>query len=145
MQRGGCPFAEKAAFAEANGAVATIISNNAPGNFFGTLGTYFPSGPSVSISQADGATLAAEIAGATTTANVGVVRDNAIEYWLISGTSFSGPTVAGVAALVLDANPTLTADEVRHLLVNTAEPIGHQNIFGAGMVQADDAVSAALP
>lgn len=143
--RGGCSFAEKVAFAESAGAIATIVRNNAAGNFFGTLGAYFPTGPSVSISQADGATLAGDIAGGTTTADVGIIRRYDIGYWLISGTSFSGPTVAGVAALVLDANPNLTADEVRHLLVNTAESFGNQNLFGAGMVRADNAVTAAQP
>lgn len=145
MQRGACSFAEKAAFAEASGAVATIISNNVAGNFFGTLGAYIPAGPSVSVSQATGVALAADIASTTTTADVGIRRRNDIEYWLISGTSFSGPTVAGVAALVREANPNLTADEVRQLLIDTAEDFGNQNLFGAGMVRADNAVQAAQP
>ena len=145
MQRGACAFALKAANAEAAGAVATIISNNAPGNFFGTLGTYVPAGPSVSISQADGATLAADVALGGATADVGIRRRNDIEYWLISGTSFSGPTVAGVAALVRSANPNLTELEVRNILTSTAQPIGSQNVFGAGMVNAAAAVQAAQP
>lgn len=145
MQRGTCSFAEKVAFAEASGAVATVISNNAAGNFFGTLGTYIPAGPAVSISQADGAALAADIASATTTADVGIRRRNDLEYWLISGTSFSGPTVAGVAALVLEANPNLSPIQVRNIIESTAEPIGPQVIFGKGMVRTDNAVNAALP
>lgn len=145
MQRGSCSFALKAQNAEAAGAVATIVSNNAAGNFFGTLGAYFPSGPSVSISQADGAALAADIAAGGTTADVGIRRRNDIEYWLISGTSFSGPTVAGVAALVRSANPNLTELEVRNILTSTAQPIGPQMVFGAGMVNAFAAVQAAQP
>jgi len=142
MQRGSCSFAIKVANAEAAGAVATIVSNNAAGNFFGTLGTYVPTGPSVSISQADGAALAADVASGAT-ADVGIRRRNDIEYWLISGTSFSGPTVAGVAALVRAANPNLTELEVRNILTSTAQPIGPQVVFGAGMVNAYAAVQAA--
>ncbi len=144
ITRGSCSFAEKVAFAESAGAIATIVRNNAAGNFFGTLGAYIPAGPSVSISQADGALLAADIATTTTTADVGVERTN-IQYWFISGTSFSGPHVAGVAALVKSANPSLSAIEVRKIIESTAEPIGAQVIFGGGIVRADRAVQAAQP
>lgn len=145
MQRGSCTFATKVANAEAAGAVATIVANNVAGNFFGTLGAYFSSGPSVTISKGDGDALALTIAGGPTTADVGIRRRNDIEYWLISGTSFSGPTVAGVAALVRSANPNLTELEVRNILTSTAQPIGPQVIVGAGMVNAYAAVQAAMP
>lgn len=140
--RGGCSFAEKVAQAEGAGALATVVYNNAPGNFNGTLGAYMAAGPAVSLSQADGQALATEIAGSITTVDVGVVR-TATEYWLISGTSFSAPHVAGVAALVKSVNPDLTPIEVRKIITSTAEPIGPQVIFGAGMVRADQAVDAA--
>jgi hypothetical protein len=52
--------------------------------------------------------------------------------------------VAGVAALVKSANPKLSAIQIRRIIETTAEPIGHQVIFGAGMVRADRAVEAAL-
>ncbi|MEZ5919923.1 MAG: S8 family serine peptidase [Parvularculaceae bacterium] len=141
--RGACSFAEKVASAEAAGAIGTIIYNNAPGNFFGTLGTFASTGPSVSISDTDGQALAAEIAGGTTTADVGVRRLNDIIYWYISGTSFSAPHVAGVAALVRAQNPNLNEQQVRKVITDTAESFGNQNLFGAGMVRADNAVNAA--
>lgn len=138
--RGACSFAEKVSSAETAGAVATIVYNNAAGNFFGTLGAFSAAGPAVSTSNADGLTLAAEIAGGVTKVDVGAV---ATDYEFISGTSFSGPLTAGIAALVLSVDPTLSPIEVRKIIEKTAEPIGPNVIFGNGVVRADRAVSAA--
>jgi subtilisin family serine protease len=78
------------------------------------------------------------------------------------GTSSACPLVAGVAALVLSANPQLTAREVRQILEQTADKItdtnpdpqfglrkgtyeanGRSEWFGAGKVNAQKAVNAA--
>jgi subtilisin len=63
------------------------------------------------------------------------------QYGVLSGTSFSCPHVAGVAALIWGAHPALTNDQVRGILRNTAENLGlgswHQ---GYGLVRADSAV-----
>jgi len=145
IRRGSCSFAQKVFNAEAAGAVGSVVANNIPGNFFGTLGTFASTGPAVSISQSDGDALETDILAGTTTVDLGTIRRFDIGYWLISGTSFSSPTVAGVAALVRQANPNLTELEVRKILTSTAQPIGPQVIFGAGMVDAYSAVQAAMP
>jgi len=68
------------------------------------------------------------------------------KYVTFSGTSASCPHVAGVAALVISANPYLTNDEVRALIQDTARdlgPSGWDAGFGYGLVDAAAAVSAA--
>ena len=62
------------------------------------------------------------------------------------GNSFSGPHAAGVAALMLSANPELTAWQVKTLMEQTCKDLGekgHDTKFGAGLLQADAAVRAA--
>ena len=63
-------------------------------------------------------------------------------YTQISGTSMAAPHVAGVVALMLDADPTLTADEVKQILVETASRMpGYEEWqVGAGYVNAYAAV-----
>lgn len=41
------------------------------------------------------------------------------------GTSYASPQVAGACALILDANPNLTPDEVRNILLSTTDDIYH--------------------
>lgn len=63
-----------------------------------------------------------------------------------SGTSMSGPHVAGLAALLLEADPSLTPDDVRVVLTATARDLlaGGRDIHsGWGMVDAGAALTAA--
>jgi len=70
----------------------------------------------------------------------------------LGGTSSSCPLVAGIAALVLSANPALKSDEVKTILEKTARRIGpdhaydadgHFTEFGYGCVDAEAAVERA--
>lgn len=45
------------------------------------------------------------------------------KYNLTSGTSFAAPHVAGAAALVLQKHPNLSPDDVKSILVTTADPV----------------------
>ena len=66
-------------------------------------------------------------------------------YKLESGTSFSAAFVSGVAALVLERKPDLTPDAVKAVLLATAHdlgPKGRDDLFGAGLMDAFQAVEA---
>jgi subtilisin family serine protease len=64
-----------------------------------------------------------------------------------SGSAMAGPHVAGVVALMRSANPELSVDSVKQILLDTARdagPAGDDNGYGRGCVDAFAAVQAAL-
>jgi serine protease AprX len=66
-------------------------------------------------------------------------------YYSSDGTSFACPHISGVVALMLEANPLLTPDEVVTILRQTATPMPYdQRTVGAGYVDAHNAVRAAM-
>ncbi|VAW27861.1 hypothetical protein MNBD_BACTEROID06-1308, partial [hydrothermal vent metagenome] len=86
--------------------------------------------------------------GVRTLDRMGVAGNNNGNYRNdFDGTSAACPVVAGVAALVLSANPNLTPQEVRDILINTAVDMGaggFDNNFGFGRVNAFAAVEQAI-
>ncbi len=66
-------------------------------------------------------------------------------YRTMSGTSMATPHVAGLAALILSRNPTLTPTQVQDLIESTADdlgPTGRDIFYGAGRINAGRAVAA---
>jgi hypothetical protein len=61
------------------------------------------------------------------------------------GTSAAAASLAGVAALLLSANPNLTPAQVEQIMEETALPMSNSAVSGAGLVQVDAAVAAAIP
>jgi subtilisin family serine protease len=130
-------------------------SNNAPpGMWFQQTG-YIYTAPEVTAPLPGLGMFTADLVGAAGYESGDFVRN-------FGGTSSACPVVAGVAALVLSANPNLTAGEVKRLLQETADKIvdrdadpqlgmrlgtydtnGHSQWFGYGKVNALKAVQAA--
>jgi len=64
-----------------------------------------------------------------------------------SGTSMACPHVAGVVALMRQANPNLTSEEIRQIFLDTATDYGdpgEDNDYGMGVINAYDAVLVAI-
>lgn len=68
-----------------------------------------------------------------------------LSYTTSSGTSFAAPHVAGTIALMLEANPALTPDQIKTILQETATPmLGYSRYeVGAGQLNAYAAVRKA--
>lgn len=68
------------------------------------------------------------------------------DYMAVSGTSQAAPMVAGLAALMLQANPHMSVDQVREALISTAHHYDSipDRAQGGGLIQADLAVASAL-
>lgn len=130
-------------------------SNNAPpGMWFEQTG-YIGTAPQITVPLSGLGVFTADLVG-----TLGYETGNYVRSF--GGTSSACPVVAGVAALVLSANPDLTAPDVKRLLQETADKIvdrdadpqlgmrlgtydtnGHSQWFGYGKVNAFKAVQAA--
>jgi Subtilase family len=60
------------------------------------------------------------------------------------GTSAASASLAGVAALMLSANPNLTPAQVEQIMEATALSMSNSAVSGAGLVQVDAAVAGAM-
>ncbi len=65
-------------------------------------------------------------------------------YYRASGTSFSAPIVTGVASLMLSKNPALSSDQIKQMLLQSAEDIdvpGVDQYTGYGLIDARAALT----
>jgi hypothetical protein len=70
-----------------------------------------------------------------------------LDYTLFTGSSAACPIAAGVAALILSIEPSLTSDEVRHFLERSAKDLGdpgRDDYYGWGRVDARAALDMVL-
>lgn len=110
-------------------ASTVVVSNTGSGDVIDTTSSY---GQFVDLGAPGMAIWTTRLGGSYTTA---------------SGTSLASPVVAGVAALVMAANPSLGPDDVEKLLFSTAVDLGAVGFdiyYGNGRVNAAAAVKAAL-
>lgn len=97
-----------------------------------------------------------DIISARTLSPVGVISTNKDKdnipaaylpyYTMLNGTSMATPHVAGIAALLMDAEPTLSPDEVKDIISQTATNMPGREAYevGAGYVNAYGAVDLAM-
>ncbi|MBI2252758.1 MAG: S8 family peptidase [Armatimonadetes bacterium] len=73
-------------------------------------------------------------------------KDGKADYIPLSGTSMSAPFISGLAALMLQANPDLTPNEIKYILMNTAKPLKNidYNAQGKGVVNPEKALRRAI-
>ena len=127
--------------------LSDFSSRGAPG-----YGAYYPTliapGESIVSTRSAGVSVVgtAGLAGALSSpyndlANIALA--NLPRYTMSSGTSFAAPHVAGTIALMLEADPQLTPDQIKRILQSTASPmLGYSRYeVGAGYLNAYAAVS----
>jgi len=94
---------------------------------------------------APGSRIVSLLAGGNTTLATqwpqNVVENN---YFRMGGTSMAAPVVAGTVALMLQANPALTPDQIKWILQNTGRAYTGRPRGGAGVVNAYAAVNYTL-
>jgi subtilisin family serine protease len=74
------------------------------------------------------------------------VIGKALDY--MSGTSFAAAHISGIAALLIERNPSLGPEDVREILLNAARDlgaVGYDEEFGAGLADAYGALVMASP
>lgn len=130
------------------------VASYSPANCAGVVSVAALAGDGIRASFSNyggGIGIAAPGASIASTLNEGTQGPGAHAYALSSGTSMAAPHVAGVAALALAVNPSLTAGQLRSLLLDTARALpvdasagGCATVgCGAGLVDAAAAVAAA--
>lgn len=177
LKRGKLTFTEKAKNAREAGAKAVIIYNNLSGGFMGNLeepmdipvgslpkkeGELLKSKTNslVKVEVAEEKDLLADFSSrgpVTDTWEVkpdivapGVAINSTIPggYLSLQGTSMAAPHVAGACALIKQAHPDWTPDQIKAALMNTAKPLAKNGKpyrtyeQGAGRIQVNEAVKA---
>jgi len=116
---------------------ANLASVNAVGalNSSGNRASFSTSGTGLFISAPGAAILTTDRTGSNGYSNG--------DYTTIDGTSFASPYAAGVAALLLSIDPTLTPEQVEDILLSTAVDKGtpgYNTQYGWGFINAGNAV-----
>jgi subtilisin family serine protease len=150
------PFADKLRRAREQGAAGVLLYNHRYGDAATaggildsiSLGTGQPI-PVLGLAAGDGEFLLEQLQAPPKGQLVrAAAAINASDYGTFDGTSMAAPVVAGVAALVWSAYPSLTAAELRQLLSESAVDLGapgRDDAFGAGRVDAWRAILQGHP
>lgn len=98
-------------------------------DFYGNVASYSTPGASVLVSApgGGGGGGADPLTNIVTTDRVGTAGFDSSDYTSLAGTSFAAPIVAGVVALMLEANPALGYRDVQEILAYSAREGGTSN------------------
>ncbi|MDP2636513.1 MULTISPECIES: S8 family peptidase [unclassified Pseudoalteromonas] len=163
---GSCSSTTQSAINQArgNGAVVVIAAGNDndnsanynPGNCSGVVNVasvgrnggrayYSNYGSNIDVAAPGGAqSFANDSEGVLSTHNSGSSSPSSDSYHYSQGTSMAAPHVAGVAALIKQAKPSATPDEIESILKSTTRSFAATcNNCGTGIVDAAAAVAAA--
>jgi len=121
------------------------ITSPADGHEVIAVGAVYPDGEITGFSSvgpaADGRIKPDVMAMGSGVVSVSTRRGNQFSHSYVSGTSFSAPLVAGVCALLLEAHPGLTQQDVRETLKQTADRAANPDtLYGWGILNAHEAV-----
>ena len=126
--------------ANCNGVISVAASGRN-----GSKAYYSNYGATVDVAAPGGSMLSAQTDGIVSTLNTGTKQAVADTYAFYQGTSMATPHVAGIAALMLSANPSMTPDQVESTLKSTTRAFPQTCTgCGTGIVDANAAVQAAL-
>jgi subtilisin family serine protease len=119
----------------------------AAGNLLGDLSSYSNFGTGVAITAPGGDS--GDLPGVISTLNGGITQPGVPSYATYSGTSMAAPHVAGVVALMLTRDPTLSAGQVINRLLGASRSFvpgsdcaSAPGACGAGLLDAANAVAA---
>ena len=122
----------------------------AAGNLLGDLSSYSNFGTGVAITAPGGDF--GDLPGVISTLNGGITLPGVSSYATYSGTSMAAPHVAGVVALMLARDPTLSAGQVMNRLLVSARSFiagsdcaSAPGACGAGLLDAAGAVASVTP
>ncbi|NKX55290.1 S8 family serine peptidase [Arthrobacter sp. E918] len=123
----------------ANCADVITVAASGPG---GTLAPYSNFGDAVDVTAPGGDMSAGDEGGIASTVNAGATTPASEDYGYSQGTSMAAPHVAGLAALMVSANPGLTPARIEERLKATAQAWYCSPGCGAGLVDAAAALGA---
>ena len=125
--------------ANCNNVISVAATSRMGGKAF-----YTNTGAVVDVAAPGGAMQSSPYDGILSALNTGSTTPAADTYSFAQGTSMAAPHVAGVAALMLSANPELTPAEIETIIKDSARPFPAAcDNCGAGIVDASAAVAIA--
>jgi len=132
-------FSEKVEYAMAAGAIGVIIYDHTPGteHFCGTLGEDRQWIPVVFVPKEDGESML-NLSFPVEATVVNSMTDSSEFYAYKDGTSMAAPAVAGVAAMMLGRNPSLSYLDLKSRLLESVQPVPSL----AGKIRAEGRIDA---